>query len=88
MKYIIFKDTHTGLIQPVLFADHTVHAEVKVTRAKPVSAGFFSLKDGNLFTYGRAESLNLEPAESDSTFISMTLAGVGTMFFTPGIIGI
>jgi hypothetical protein len=88
MKYVIFKDTGTGLIQPVLFADHTSHAAVKITRANPVSAGFFTLEHGTVVTYGNSDSLNLEPGEKDSHYISMTLINMGTLFFTPGLIDI
>jgi hypothetical protein len=41
MKYVIFKDTVSGLIQPVLFGDHTKHSQILLEGSEAVSAGFF-----------------------------------------------
>ena len=43
MKYVIFEDDKTGLKQPVVFGDHTVHSSINVERCHPVSGGFFMI---------------------------------------------
>jgi hypothetical protein len=83
MKYIIFKDTVSGLTQPVLFGEHTSHSQIRVERAKPVSAGFFTVSGENdkPCIYGESDSLNLTPATGDLEYILMALADVGALFF-------
>jgi hypothetical protein len=81
MKYIIFKDTVSGLIQPVLFGEHTTHSSVKLDRAKPVSAGFFDFSKGIPTIYGKSVSLNLEPGVDDLDYITKMFLNLGTMYF-------
>jgi hypothetical protein len=81
MKYVIFKDTESGLIQPIVFAEHTTHSCIKLNRAVPVSAGFFNFNKGIPSIYGRSDSLNLEPGESDMDYLIGMFLGLGTMHF-------
>jgi hypothetical protein len=81
MKYIIFKDTVSGLIHPVLFGEHTSHYQVKIDGAEPVSAGFFSFEKGNIQVYGKSDSLKLDPKDSDLDYIVKAFMNMGTMFF-------
>jgi hypothetical protein len=81
MKYIIFKDTVSGLIQPVLFGEQTVHSQIKIERAKPVSAGFFSFENGEMSVYGKSDSLNLESQETDLDYIIKAFMNMGTLYF-------
>lgn len=82
MKYIIFKDEKTGLVQPVIFGEHTTHSQVKIEGAKPVSAGFCHLSaKGGLSITGDSESLGLKPDTKDGAWLSMMLCDAGTSFF-------
>ena len=81
MKYIVFEDDKTGLKEPVIFGDHTTHSQVKVERAHPVSAVFFTVDDGTVSTYGDAQSLGLEPKDGDTTLLYYVLQGFGTIYF-------
>lgn len=82
MKYIIFEDDKTGMKQPVIFGDHTVHSSVTVERAHPVSAGFFQIdNEGIISTYGDAQSLGLQPKNGDATLLFYVIQNMGTMFF-------
>lgn len=82
MKYIIFKDNKTGLIQPVIFGEHTTHSQIMIEGAKPVSAGFCHLSSkGGLSITGDSESLGLKPDDKDGAYLSMMLCGAGTSFF-------
>lgn len=82
MKYIIFEDDKTGLQQPVIFGDHTVHSQVKVERVHPVSAGFFMVdEDGIVSTYGDSQALGLEPKDGDATLLYQVLNNMGTIYF-------
>jgi hypothetical protein len=81
MKYVIFKDTISGLIQPVLFGEHTTHSQIKLDGAKPVSAGFFSFESGKMRIYGKSDSLKLEPQDNDLDYIVKAFINMGTMFF-------
>ena len=82
MKYVIFEDDITGMKEPVIFGDHTVHSSVTVERAHPVSAGFFMIdKGGIVSTYGDAQSLGLTPAPGDATLLFYVLQNMGTMYF-------
>jgi hypothetical protein len=82
MKYIIFKDTKSGLIQPVLFGEHTSHHQVKISRAKAVSAGFFDVE--NQSVYGKSDSLKLESNPKDLDYIIRAFMNMGTIFFIEG----
>ncbi len=82
MKYIIFEDDRTGVKEPVIFGDHTVHSEVKVGRAHPVSAGYFMLdNEGIVSTYGYSPSLRLKPKEGDATLLYYVLRNMGAIYF-------
>jgi hypothetical protein len=83
MKYIIFEDEVSGLIQPVVFGEHTSHHQIKIERAKPVSAGFLYFERGALVVSGKSDSLKLGSRQSDLPYIELMLADAGTMFFTP-----
>lgn len=60
MKYVIFNQN--GLLHPVLFAEHTSHAQVHVEGATPVSAGFVHFEGllNEPKCYGRSTALNLD----------------------------
>lgn len=81
MKYVIFKDTKSGLIQPILFGEHTSHHQITVDGAEPVSAGFFSFENGETKTYGKSDSLKLESKDTDLDYICKVFMNMGTMFF-------
>ena len=81
MKYIIFKDTVSGLIQPILFGEHTTHSMVKIFRAEPISAGFFDFNKGIPSVYGESDSLKLESKETDLDYITKMFLNLGTMYF-------
>lgn len=82
MKYIIFEQDGTGLKEPVIFGDHTVHSDVKVERSHPVSAGYFMIdNDGIVSTYGDSQSLGLKPEEGDATLLYYVLQNMGTVYF-------
>lgn len=82
MKYVIFEQYGTGLKEPVIFGDHTVHSSVKVEGSKPVSAGYFMIdNDGIVSTYGDAQSLGLKPEDGDATLLYYVLQNFGTVYF-------
>ena len=85
MKYVIFKDPINGLIQPVVFAEHTTHSCVKLKGAKPVSACFFDFSKGIPSVYGKSDSLGLESQESDLDYIIKMFMNMGTMYFIPSL---
>ena len=85
MKYIIFKDQKSGLIQPVLFGEHTTHSQIKLKRAIPVSGGFFSFEKGNMSVYGKSDSLELESKKEDLNYIVKVFLDLGTAFFIPAV---
>jgi hypothetical protein len=86
MKYVIFKDTVSGLIQPVMFGEHTTHSCVRLDRCIPVSAGFFSFENGIPAVYGKSDSLKLESKQTDLDYIIKVFMNFGTMSFVPNII--
>lgn len=69
-KYIIFE--RDGLEFPVLFPEHFVaHNEIKgAFTDKPVSAGFFSFRDGKTNCYGKSVSLDLQVRKEDCDLIA------------------
>lgn len=79
MKYVIFK--YRKVFMPVIIPEHVTHSQIKVTGAKPVSAGFFSSGGGTVTVYGRSESLKLEPGERDPELLQSVVNGYGTMYF-------
>jgi hypothetical protein len=81
MKYVIFKDKVSGLIQPVLFGEHTTHSQVTLDRAEPISAGFFSFENWVPAIYGKSDSLKLESQESDLDYITKVFLNLGTLWF-------
>lgn len=83
MKYVIFKN-RGNLLLPVMFPDHVTHSQVKVLGARPVSAGFYKvgpLGGLNVNTFGKSESLGLEPKERDGDLIYMSLENYPTSSF-------
>ena len=85
MKYIIFQDKRSGLVQPVLFGEHTTHSKVTISGANAICAGFVDLQEGNLSVYGRSDSMNLDPSERDLDYILKMFMGMGEMFFVPAL---
>jgi len=81
MKYIIFKNNKTGLKQPMIFGEHTVHSQVTIENATPVSAGFFYIEGSGFVVSGESESLGLKPQEGDNDLLKLVLMNAGTMFF-------
>lgn len=82
MKYIVFEHKETRLKEPVIFADHTVHASVKVEGATAISAGHFMIADdGTVSTYGNAQSLGLKPKAGDADLLYYVLRNMGTIWF-------
>lgn len=87
MKYIIFEDEKTGLLQPVIFGEHTTHACVTIEGTKPIRAGFVSIGKNGVVIHGESDSLNLKPDHSrDKRLIEFVIMGMGTMFFIPPIL--
>lgn len=69
MKYIMFDETF-----PVVFGEYFTHKDVTVPNAgKPTSAGFFSIQDGKVQTYGVSVSLELKSKPEDAFFIQHLL---------------
>ncbi|WP_108822020.1 hypothetical protein [Dysgonomonas sp. Marseille-P4361] len=82
MKYIIFKDEKSGLIQPVIFGEHTTHSQIKLERAKPISAGFFYMDaEKGICIHGESDSLSLKPKEGDEMYLLFVIIGAGTSSF-------
>lgn len=81
MKYIIFEDEKTGLLHPVIFADHTTHSSIKINGAKAISAGFVDLTDKVNPCYGESNSLNLKPRKEDYILIHRLLLNFGIYGF-------
>lgn len=60
MKYVVFKQGN--LFIPVIVPDCATHCHVRILNAKPVSAGFFTIHDGEVYISNLpSESLNLGP---------------------------
>jgi len=53
---------------PILFPDTFLHANFK--SLKPVSAGMFSVKDGEVEVFGNSLSLGLKPRSQDAAEIA------------------
>lgn len=86
MKYIIFENEKTGLLHPVVFAEHTTHAQINMEGCKPVNAGFVSFGKG-FEIHGRSDSLDLDPDyDRDKRLIELMFIDMGTMFFLPPIL--
>lgn len=82
MKYIIFKDKKSGLFQPVIFGEHTTHAQISIDGAEPINAGFCHLStEGGLSVYGESDSLGLKSEEKDGAYLAMLLCNAGTSYF-------
>ncbi len=81
MKYVIF-ETKGGLFHPVLFSDHTTHSQVRLKKAKPISAGFVDLGILEVKCWGKSESLGLESrGEVDAEIIRKFKYNFGTSHF-------
>lgn len=81
MKYIIFKNDTNGLVQPVLFAEHTTHSEVTLNGSTAVSAGFFRIENGEIICYLDSVSLNLSPKDGDDQWIKAAILNMNVSFF-------
>lgn len=81
MKYVIFQDNKTGLMQPVIFGEHTTHSDASIVNAKPISAGFFYIKGSGFTVTGESESLGLKSRPEDAELLKLVLMNAGTMFF-------
>lgn len=81
MKYIIFEDQKSGLLQPVIFGEHTTHSQVTIEGAKPVSAGFVNFDKKGLSVFGESDSLNLGINERDRDLIGKVFFNYGTAYF-------
>ena len=81
MKYVIFNQK--GLLHPVLFADHTSHAQITIEGAEPVSAGFvrFSKTLHLPECYGFSDSLGLKSRQEDEKIIRQWQLNSGTADF-------
>lgn len=76
MKYVIFQ--YSTVYMPVIVPAHVTHSQIKLTDAKPVSAGFFKMSPmGNITIFGKSESLKLEPHARDKKLIELALMGTG-----------
>lgn len=67
MKYVVFDK-----IFPVLFTDCLYHAEVTCAH-KPTSAGYFSVSNGKVHTWGESTGMNLKPSPNDAMLIEIVL---------------
>ena len=83
MKYVIFKDKKSGLIQPVVFGEHTMHSQIKLDGAEPISAGFFDFSGGTPSIYGKSDSLKLESNDADLDYIIRVFMNMGALYFIP-----
>lgn len=81
MKYIIFKTLGGDLLHVVTFPESTTHSQITVAGAKAVSAGFWGIKDSQVKTYGRSESLDLDRNPLDQEIIFRCLNDMGTDAF-------
>lgn len=85
MKYIIFRDNISGVVQPVFFAEHTTHSDVTIKGATPVSAGFYRIDQGQIICYLDSVSLNLTPKPGDNEYIMAALLNCDVTYFIPKI---
>ena len=67
---------YKGIPTPVVFPDYVDHSDVKNgLLGQPESAGFCALVNRKeVFTNGKSQSLNLNPAEDDKVFLSQLLS--------------
>lgn len=81
MKYIIFKGH--GCYHPILFSDHTTHAQIKLDGCNPISAGFVKFnRFGSSECYGKSDSLKLNSrGELDSDLIDKWRMNFGSSSF-------
>ena len=69
------------MLQPIIFGEHTAHSQIKVERAKPISAGFFYINGSGITVNGESVSLKLKSQPIDIDLLKLVLANAGTMFF-------
>jgi hypothetical protein len=76
MKYVIL---NTPLPMPVVFPDHVNHSDVVPKHLTARSAGFVEITLDDRYvhtgTFGRSESLNLEPHQGDALLLNHFLNG-------------
>lgn len=79
MKYIIFKETKTNMLIPVIISDHSVHSQVKIEGCRPISAGFFHIEGTFVIKVileeKKSVSLNMGPRPQDAELIRSVLYG-------------
>ena len=70
-KYIIIK--YREIETPIIFAPWIKHSEMAnaFQKHEVVSAGFVCQHNGNLITYGKAETLKLAPQAHDGKLINL-----------------
>lgn len=81
MKYVIFKQR--GAFIPVIVPDHAVHSMVNIGQeAEAISAGFFKVtSNGQVETFGVAESIMLAPHRRDAGLIEAVIRNDGIYSF-------
>jgi len=75
MKYVLFRSPEGPRIE--IFCAPTTHADQAKAHPdwKPTSAGFVTfLGQGEVRCYGRSDSLNLCPAQSDDSLIEVMMS--------------
>jgi hypothetical protein len=88
MKYVIIRTKKKCLMPiyyPVLFPDHLVHADFVPKGHMAHSAGFVSLMNGEVKTFGKSDSLGIGPHPADAKHIENYLAfGESLMMLSSG----
>lgn len=79
MKYVVFKQGET--LHCVIFADHTVHSQVKCEGAVVIGGGFFSITPFGVKTFGKSESLGVSSREADAVLVEAVLTNMGIYAF-------
>lgn len=69
MKYVMLNH-----VEPIIFSDGMIHRVFKnIDFRHATSAGFVLINNGEVKTYGKSESLNLEPEPGDEHLIAKLL---------------
>lgn len=75
LKYIVMETRDSGE-QAVVFSSQLMHKDVEFPFKRvghPVSAGFYTVNNGVVKTYGRSEGLNLNSRPEDAALIAILL---------------
>jgi hypothetical protein len=78
MKYLIGVSKDTVFIHPIVFSDDVVHRDAAKALPKKcfvLGAGFCNPRDEKFTTWGRSDSLDIEPSESDTAILALFLKG-------------